>query len=89
MKTLSTFRPRKAASRCSTVDNITPSESLTNPLTLVQIALAVKNVPFEEIVFVQYPGYPDPDDSDRVVPNYEAAEELWAALVSGEIAEVA
>ena len=39
----------------TTVDNITPSKSLTNPLTLVQIALAVKNVPFEEIVFVQYP----------------------------------
>jgi LCP family protein required for cell wall assembly len=37
------------------VDNITPSKSLTNPMTLVQIALAVKNVPFEEIVFVQYP----------------------------------
>ena len=37
------------------VDNITPSKSLTNPLTLVQIALAVKNVPFDEIVFVQYP----------------------------------
>ena len=37
------------------VDNITPSQTLTNPLTLVQIALAVKNVPFNEIVFIQYP----------------------------------
>ena len=32
------------------VDNTTPSKSLTNPVTLVQIALAVKSVPFEEIV---------------------------------------
>ncbi len=39
----------------TTVENITPSQSLTNPLTLVQIALAMKNVPFEDIVFVQYP----------------------------------
>lgn len=66
------------------VDNITPSESLANPMTLVQIALAVKNVPFEEIVFVQYPVNEDPYDSNRVVPNYEAADELWAALAANE-----
>ena len=55
------------------VDNITPSESLANPMTLVQIALAVKNVPFEEIVFVQYPVDQDPYDENRVVPNRQAA----------------
>ncbi|NYE18950.1 LCP family protein [Microbacterium immunditiarum] len=62
------------------VDNITPSESLTNPVTLMQIALAVKNVPFEDIVFVQYPVKGDPSDPNRVVPDYEAAEALWAAI---------
>ena len=51
------------------VDNITPQQSLTNPLTLVQIALAVKNVPFDEIVFVQYPVNDDPADPNKVVPN--------------------
>ena len=51
------------------VDNITPSQSLTNPLTLVQIALAVKNVPFDEIVFLQYPVLEDPSDPNKVVPN--------------------
>ena len=66
------------------VDNITPSESLANPMTLVQIALAVKRVPFEEIVFVQYPVEQDPYDEDRVVPNYEAADALWAALEANE-----
>ena len=66
------------------VDNITPSESLANPMTLVQIALAVKDVPFEEIVFVQYPVLTDPDDVNRVVPNYEAADALWAALEANE-----
>ena len=70
------------------VDNITPSKSLTNPMTLVQIALAVKDVPFEDIVFVQYPVLTDPDDPNRVVPDYDAAEELWAALAANEAIEV-
>ena len=66
------------------VDNTTPSKSLTNPLTLVQIALAVKSVPFDEIVFVQYPVAEDPYDPNRVVPNYEAADQLWAALAANQ-----
>lgn len=66
------------------VDNVTPSQSLTNPLTLVQIALAVKNVPFEDIVFVQYPVATDPYDPNKVVPNEEAAAALWAALEANQ-----
>jgi LCP family protein required for cell wall assembly len=66
------------------VSNVTPSKSLTNPLTLVQIALAVKNVPFEEIVFVQYPTYSDPADPNKVVPNEGAAAALWAALAANK-----
>ena len=66
------------------VENTTPSKSLTNPLTLVQIALAVKSVPFDEIVFVQYPVVDDPADSNRVVPNYDAADQLWAALAANQ-----
>ena len=63
-------------------ENITPSKSLANPMTLMQIALAVKNVPFEDIVFVQYPVLEDPADSDRVVPDYDSADALWAALAA-------
>jgi LCP family protein required for cell wall assembly len=62
------------------LSNITPSQTLRNPLTLTQIALAVKNVPFDEIVFIQYPVNGDPSDSNKVVPNYAAADALWAAL---------
>lgn len=62
------------------LENVTPSKSLTNPLTLVQIALAVKGVPFEDIVFVQYPSVGDPADPNRVVPNTTAAKALWKAL---------
>jgi LCP family protein required for cell wall assembly len=68
----------------TTVDNVTASKSLTNPLTLVQIALAVKSVPFDEIVFVQYPVIEDPNDLNRVAPNYEAADQLWAALAANQ-----
>ena len=66
------------------LQNVQTSESLSNPLTLVQIALAVKNVPFEEIVFLQYPVYSDPSDPNRVVPNYESADILWAALATNQ-----
>lgn len=64
----------------TTLRNVDPSTSLTNPLTLVQIAMAVKDVPFDEIVFVQYPTYTDPSDPNRVVPDREAADALWSAL---------
>lgn len=62
------------------VHNVTPSKTLTNPLTLVQIAQAVRSVPFDDIVFVQYPVFADPDDAAKVVPNRDAADVLWAAL---------
>lgn len=68
----------------TTVENVTASKSLTNPLTLVQIALAVKSVPFDEIVFVQYPVTEDPYDLNRVAPDYEAADQLWAALAANQ-----
>jgi len=70
------------------VDNITPSQSLTNPLTLAQIALAVKNVPFDEIVFIQYPTNGDPDDQNKVVPNKQAAVALWDALAANQPLEL-
>ncbi len=66
------------------VDNLTPSESLANPTTMVQIALAVKNVPLDEIVFLQYPVAQDPYDMNRVVPDWEAADQLWQILEANE-----
>ena len=72
----------------SALNSIDPSTSLTNPLTLAQIALAVRDVPFEEIVFIQYPTLADPSDANRVVPNYDAADELWAALEANQPLEL-
>ncbi|TDN90870.1 LCP family protein [Microbacterium sp. BK668] len=62
------------------LDNVTPTRSLASPLTLVQIALAVKDVPFDEIVFVQYPTFTDASDPNRLRPDYASAEILWQAL---------
>lgn len=77
--------PSKVLRLMDTVaDNIVPSESLSNALTLTQLALALKDVEFSDFVFVQYPNLTDPEDSDKVVPDYDAAAPLWAALIAGE-----
>lgn len=68
--------------------NVDPSTSLTNPLTLVQIASAVKDVPFSDIVFIQYPTYTDPSDPNRVVPDREDADTLWSALAANQPLEL-
>lgn len=65
-------------------DNIVPSESLSDPVRLAQLGLALKDVPFSDFVFVQYPNLTDPDDKDKVVPDEQAAEALWTALKSGQ-----
>ncbi|QNA91940.1 LCP family protein [Microbacterium sp. Se63.02b] len=65
-------------------ENIDPSDELSNPVRLAQLALALKDVRFGDFVFVQYPNVTDPDDDDKVVPNEAAAEQLWAAVKSGQ-----
>ena len=63
------------------LSNLKASTSLANnPMTIVQIALAVKEVPFEDIVFVQYPTGADYADPNKVVPNTDAAAALWDAI---------
>jgi hypothetical protein len=51
-------------------------------MTIVQIALAVKDIPFEDIVFLQYPTYTDPDNPNKVVPNEDAATAMWDAITA-------
>ncbi len=63
------------------VQNVTPSDTLSNPTTLVQIALAVKDTGLDNMVFLQYPTVTDPDNVNRVVPQDSAAEALNQALV--------
>ncbi|GAA2534538.1 hypothetical protein GCM10009860_13520 [Microbacterium mitrae] len=62
------------------VEAIDPSTSMTDPYKLMQIALAVKDVPFRDFVFVQYPVVDYAPDPNRVAPNELDAAALWAAL---------
>jgi len=48
----------------------------------------VKDVPFEDIVFVQYPTVTASSDANRVEPNYAAAQVLWDALSANQAIEV-
>ncbi|WP_169583382.1 MULTISPECIES: LCP family protein [Microbacterium] len=57
------------------------SQSLANPTLMVQIAMAVKDVPYEDIVFVQYPTvYSSDYGASRVIPVTDAADVLFTAL---------
>lgn len=61
------------------------SSGLTNPTLMVQIAMAVKDVPYEDIVFVQYPTrYASGDGASRVMPVKDAAKVLFDALKANQ-----
>ncbi|MBC7518348.1 MAG: LCP family protein [Microbacteriaceae bacterium] len=64
------------------VTNMVLSDTLTNPTTLVQIALALKNTGLANMVFLQYPTVADPNDPNRVIPLGTAAKAVNAALVA-------
>jgi LCP family protein required for cell wall assembly len=66
------------------LDNITPTDTLANPVTLVSIALALKSVGAANTVFLQYPAVADPADTNRVIPDVKAANILNAALVANK-----
>lgn len=59
------------------------SSSLANPQRMVQIAMAVRSVPYEDIVFVQYPTAYAADGS-RVVPLTDDADVLFQALAANQ-----
>jgi LCP family protein required for cell wall assembly len=66
------------------VSNMTLSDTLTNPTTLVQIGLALKDVGLQNMVFLQYPAISDPEDPNRVIPDEAAASVLNDALVADQ-----
>ncbi len=62
------------------VTNMTLSDTLANPTTLVKIGLAIKNVGLSHITFLQYPTTADPANPNRVIPDAGAASTLDTAL---------
>lgn len=62
--------------------NLSLSDTLANPSTMVGIGLALKNVGLGNMVFLQYPSASDPTDPNRVIPITSAASVLKAALIA-------
>jgi LCP family protein required for cell wall assembly len=62
--------------------NMQFSDTLTQPTTMVAIALALKGIPLNNIVFVQYPTKSNPADPGRVVQEQPADTILSQALVA-------
>ena len=61
--------------------NMTLTNSLKNPTTLPSMALALKNISFDDIVFVQYPGsYGSEVGQNGVLPARSSADVLFTAL---------
>jgi LCP family protein required for cell wall assembly len=64
--------------------NMTLTDGLTNPTTMVAIALALKDIGLGNMTFLQYPTSSDPADPNRVIPIASAASVLNAALVADQ-----
>ncbi|KQR52116.1 LytR family transcriptional regulator [Leifsonia sp. Leaf336] len=62
--------------------NLTLSDTLDSPTTIVSIGLALKSVPLSDFVFVQYPSMTDPNDNNRVVPEPAGVDALKQALTT-------
>ncbi|MBK4347164.1 LCP family protein [Lacisediminihabitans changchengi] len=63
-------------------NNMELTDGLSNPSTMVQIALALKDIGLGNITFLQYPTASDPSNPNRVVPIASSAAVLNAALVA-------
>ncbi len=64
-------------------DAVTPSQSLASPTRMVQLALTLKDIDFDDIVFVQYPTGYDTQNPNKVLPKRAAGDALFAALAAG------
>ncbi|WP_240694656.1 LCP family protein [Cryobacterium sp. SO1] len=61
------------------VNNMELSNSLQSPDTMVSIAMALKDIPLENVVFVQYPVY---NVDGGLEPDEVAAEDLMATIAA-------
>ncbi|WP_217135655.1 LCP family protein [Leucobacter chinensis] len=77
------FRLAKA-----TVENVKLSDSLVQIDVLQSLAFAVKDLDLENINFVQYPTFKHQYDTNRLTPDWAAAEELMDFVRTGQAFEV-
>ena len=60
--------------------NVRLSQSLASEDTIVTMALALKGMNLQHLVFVQYPSGADPQNPNKVVPNTELADLLMRRI---------
>jgi LCP family protein required for cell wall assembly len=60
--------------------NLTLSDTMGDPKTMVGMALALKNIPLSQITFVQYPVVSDPTNPNRVIADSYGAPLLAKAI---------
>lgn len=65
-------------------ENMRFSTTLANPATMISLALSLKDIPLEKIVFVQYPVVDSSEFSGKVEPNQVLAEQLMALVQSDQ-----
>jgi anionic cell wall polymer biosynthesis LytR-Cps2A-Psr (LCP) family protein len=68
------------------ITNMTLSNSLNSLDTMVSIAMALKDIPLENIVFVQYPGATGGEGvyAGKVQPKQAEADALFAAILADQ-----
>ena len=68
------------------ISNMTLSNSLNSLDTMVSIAMALKDIPLQNIVFVQYPGSTGGEGvyAGKVQPNQAEADALFAAILADQ-----
>lgn len=64
--------------------HIIPSTSLESPDSIVSLALTLKDIQLSKVVFVQYPVVPYVEDSNKVQPAQELADELFARILADQ-----
>jgi hypothetical protein len=62
------------------VHDVSLSQSMAGTSTMVRMALALKSLDLDHLVFVQYPTLPSPVNPDKVVPNPTLAAKLVARV---------
>jgi LCP family protein required for cell wall assembly len=70
------------------VNDMQLSDTLEHPDTLVSIAAALKGIPLQNVVMLQYPTGTDPTNVNRVIPSIAADQAVNAALNSDQPAKL-
>jgi len=68
------------------LQNMSLSQSLANPYTLIQLALVLKNLPLNRVTFVQWPTHyePSPDGTKSLVETTQSAADQLTSMIAAD-----